>query len=90
MIGQIQFDPSISLGSIVATLGIMVTIGGSAWRFYQQLAISLASHHDDIKDLKTDMAEIKPQVKQILAITTKQDDHDRRMTRLEDAVFAKK
>lgn len=89
MIGQITFDPTISLGALVAAFSVVTGVAAVAWKFYRDLAISLTVHHQDIRELKEDMAEIKPQVRQILAITTKQDDHDRRMTRLEDRVFAK-
>ncbi len=86
---QLHFDPTISAGSIVAAIMAVFGIAGIAYRFYQQLAVSLSEHHQDIRDLKDDVSEMKPKVNQILVLATKQDDHDRRMTRLEDRVFAK-
>ena len=81
----LHWDPTISLGTVITIFSFVITILGAAWR----MTFSINEAKKDVQDLKSDVNEIKPKVDQILVLQQQQVDHDRRMTRLEDAVFTK-
>jgi len=81
----LKWDPTISMGTVLTIFSFIITILGAAWR----MTSSINEAKKDVQDLKTDVSEMKPQVAQILVLHQQATDHDRRMTRLEDAVFTK-
>jgi Co/Zn/Cd efflux system component len=83
---SLKWDPTISLGTIVTIFAFVLTILGAAWR----LSLGIHEAKSDVQDLKRDFGEMKPKVDTILVLQQQQVDHDRRVSRLEDAVFQTK
>jgi Co/Zn/Cd efflux system component len=81
----LKWDPTVSLGTVITIFSFVVTIIMAAWK----MTFSINEAKRDVKDLKTDVSDMKPKVDQILVLHQQSQDHDRRMTRLEDAVFKK-
>lgn len=81
----LQWDPTVSLGTVLTIFSFIVTILTAAWR----MSLSINEAKRDVQDLKGDVADMKPKVDQILVLHQQANEHDRRMTRLEDAVFTK-
>jgi hypothetical protein len=82
----LRWDPTVSLGAVLSMLGIIITILAAAWR----MTFKIEQAKADVSTLKDDVADMKPKVNMILVLQQQQVDHDRRMTRLEDAIFTKK
>lgn len=76
------WDPTISYGSIIAALSIIVSIVAVSWR--NSLVIRLALH--ELGQLKLDVASVKAKIEHIAVLQQQLADGKERMDSLEQRV----
>jgi septal ring factor EnvC (AmiA/AmiB activator) len=106
MLAELKFDPTISISAIVGILSVCITILGAAFWLVNTVKDvkaeqermnphieKIPSIESDLRDVKTDVGEMKPKLDQVVVsvarVDAKNDSHETRLARLEDAIFRK-